>query len=85
MAAGLPVISTDVGCMDMLLADGRGGALFAVGDHAGMAEYAAKLAADPRLRAKIGRQARQTVAELLSPDVIMPQMEAVYREVMRAG
>lgn len=85
MATGLPIISTDVGCMDMLLAGGRGGGLFNVGDHAGMADYAARLAADPALRTKTGAQARAVIVEMLCPDVILPQIEAVYRKVTPAA
>ena len=81
MVAGLPVISTDVGCMDMVFAEGRGGRIFTVGDHAGMADYAAELAADPTLAATTGTEARTVVGEKLSPDVILPQIDAVYREV----
>ncbi len=83
MAAALPVITTDVGNMDFLLGDGQGGRVFEIGAVAAMADYAAELAGDAALRRQTGEQARAVVADRLRPDVVLPQIESVYRELAR--
>lgn len=83
MARGLPIITTRIGCMPALLGDGRGGRMFEVGDNSGMADFAAELARDAEIRRELSAGARATVVEHLAPAAIVPQVEAVYREVIK--
>ena len=84
MARVLPIITTRIGCMPALIGDGRGGRMFRVGDNAGMADFAAELARDADGRRKLGEEARAAIVEHLAPAAIVPQVTAVYREVIRA-
>ena len=54
MAAGLPVVASDLPAFVELLGDG-GGRLFPVGDHEALADTVDELLADPVLRDGIGR------------------------------
>lgn len=79
MAQAVPVISTDVGNMPDLLPKTR---IFPVGDLAGMAGLAEQFAGDEELRSKTGATDRATVAERLSPALIQPRIERVYRAAL---
>jgi glycosyltransferase involved in cell wall biosynthesis len=68
MAVGLPVMSTDCGALRDMVADGHEGFLVPVGDHAAFAERLARLADDPQLRARMGRQARERAEREYSID-----------------
>jgi phosphatidyl-myo-inositol alpha-mannosyltransferase len=58
MAAGLPIVASDIQAFRQVLRDGRAGELFAVGDAGDLARAAARLLDDP------GRQAELSVAAL---------------------
>jgi glycosyltransferase involved in cell wall biosynthesis len=77
MAAGLPVVATDVGGVSEVVADGRTGALAPARDDARLAEHCLRLAADPVLRAAMGRRGRERAAERFAE----PQMHAGYRQL----
>ena len=78
MAAGLPVIATDVPGNAELLAD-RG--LLAAPDPAGLAAAVDRVAADPRLRARLAaRCARAALG--YSWEVVADMVEQVYSEVV---
>jgi glycosyltransferase involved in cell wall biosynthesis len=63
MACGLPVISSDANGLPEIFAEGEvdGGILTRRGDSEGIAAALARLAADPNLRANLGRAARKRV------------------------
>ncbi|MEM7442652.1 MAG: glycosyltransferase family 4 protein [Pseudomonadota bacterium] len=83
MSAGLPVITTRIGCMPALMADDKGGKMFAPEDIDGMVAFAAELAGDPDLRRRLGTEGHHQVVSQLSPEAVVPQVEAVYREVAK--
>lgn len=86
MATGLPVLSVDVGYSSALLRDGVNGWIFGHGEVGRMVEIAATLAGDAALRERIGKAAKQTVAERLAPQSIVPEIDAVYRiAIQRSG
>jgi phosphatidyl-myo-inositol alpha-mannosyltransferase len=58
MAAGLPIVASDIQAFRQVLRDGRAGELFAVGDAGDLARAAARLLDNP------GRQAELSVAAL---------------------
>ncbi len=57
-ACGVPAVSTDVGSVRDVIAEGETGWLVPVGDAAAMAERLGRLLADPALRARMGAAAR---------------------------
>lgn len=79
MAQEIPVISTDVGNMADLLPDER---IFGLGNIGGIARAAERLARDENLRWQAGARDRAAVAEKLSPQKILPQMDAIYRAAL---
>lgn len=62
MAAGLPVVASDLSGIPELVEPGRTGFLVAPGDARGLADALARLARDPDLRARFGRAGRNKVA-----------------------
>jgi len=83
MSVGLPVITSHIGCMPVVMADDKGGKVLPVGDWKAMADFAADLAGDPEQRQRLGAEGRNQVKTILSPETIIPQVEAVYREVVK--
>jgi glycosyltransferase involved in cell wall biosynthesis len=79
MAQEVPAVSTDVGNMADLLPAER---VFAPGDVDAMARAVERLARDRGLRRQAGALDRAAVAERLSPQKILPQMDAVYRAAL---
>lgn len=61
MACELPSVVPDYACNREVLRDGETGMLFKPKDEEALAEKIAKLAADPSLRLRLGRQAREDV------------------------
>lgn len=62
LAAGLPVIATDVGGVSDVVIDDKTGILVAPGDVAALAGAMERLAADPERRAGLGRNGRELVS-----------------------
>jgi glycosyltransferase involved in cell wall biosynthesis len=79
MAQEIPVVSTDVGNMADLLPGER---IFGLGDIGGMTRAVERLARDETLRRQAGAIDRAAVAEKLSPQKILPQMDAIYRAAL---
>ena len=63
MAAGVPIVASDIPAFRQVLRDGRAGELFAVGDPADLARKAARLLDDPARRAELSVAALDAVAE----------------------
>lgn len=77
MAAGLPVVATDVGDIAAMVASGNLPFIVRSGDEAALAGALGRLAGDPALRAAIGRANREkAVAEYDEPAMI-----AAYRDL----
>ncbi|NGO55608.1 glycosyltransferase family 4 protein [Allomesorhizobium camelthorni] len=79
MGQEVPAVSTDVGNMATLLPAER---IFAPGDVDAMARAVERLARDEGLRRQAGAFDRATVAEHLSPQNILPRIDAVYRAAL---
>jgi glycosyltransferase involved in cell wall biosynthesis len=84
MAAGLPVVATDGGGPREIITDGVDGLLYPAGDQQALAEVLRRLAADPVLRARLGR-AGQSRATQFSTSQIAPRVVDVYRTVLGLG
>ena len=67
MACGAPVVSTRCIGPEVFVQDGVNGFLIARGDAAALADRLERLLADRPLRDRMGRAARQTVADRFSP------------------
>jgi len=84
MAAGKPLVATDIpGCREAVL-DGVTGFLVPPGDPFALAEAIGKLIADAALRQKFGAAARARAEEYFSDSIICAQTLSVY-EAMTAG
>lgn len=84
MAHGLPVVATEVGGVpDMISAES--GVLVPAGEVAPLAEAMKRLAAEPSLRASMGRNARRGYELLFTPEAVMPVLLGAYRRVVEKG
>ena len=79
MAAGLPVVSTDVGGVAEIVLAQQTGMLATAGDDGALADAILRLAEDPDLRREMGRQGRRRAEKVFS----QKQMHAAYRKCYR--
>ena len=82
MAAGLPVVGTRVGGMGEVVDEGTTGLLAPPGDDAALAEAVLRLAGDPDLRARLGRQGRARAEALFSEDRMHAGYLRLYEEML---
>ncbi len=82
MACEVPVIGTDSGGVREVVEHGVTGYLCEVGDTEAMAGYALALFNDPERAREMGRQGRVRALERFSREIIIPQYEALYRELV---
>jgi glycosyltransferase involved in cell wall biosynthesis len=80
MALGRPVVHAEIGGAAEMLRPWREGFLFPVGDTRALVERLAALA-DPRLRRRLGAQARQSVEERFSERVMVDRYETSLQEL----
>jgi glycosyltransferase involved in cell wall biosynthesis len=78
MAAGMPVIATDVGGIPELVAHGRTGLLVPPGDAAALATALLQLMAAPDRAAALGRAARAEVERRFSFETMVSRFEHIY-------
>jgi glycosyltransferase involved in cell wall biosynthesis len=81
MSWGLPVITTPVGGIPEAVTHGVEGFLVQPGDALELAEAISKLLVDPELRERMGIAARARIEKQFTAEVIVPQLEALYREL----
>jgi phosphatidylinositol alpha-mannosyltransferase len=81
MAAGLPVVASDIDAFRQLLDGGAAGELFAVGDGADLARAAGRLLDDPARRAELSAAALAAVAQY-DWSVVARDVIRVYEMVM---
>jgi len=82
MAVQVPVIASRVGGIPEVVDDSETGLLSAVGDVDKMAEDAARLLMDPKLRREFGKRARESAISRYSTDKIIPQYIKFYEEIL---
>jgi L-malate glycosyltransferase len=82
MAAGVPVVATDVGGNPELIREGLDGLLVPLGDTNALAAAIEKLVTNPELRARLGRQARESVLKEYRVEEIRDQYQNVYRSLL---
>jgi len=83
MACEVPVIASRVGGVPEVVTDGETGFLSEVGDVEKMAEDAARLLTDAKLRREMGKRARESALSRYRTDLIIPQYIEFYERVLR--
>ena len=83
MGAGRPVVATRVGGIPEVVEEGVTGLLAPSGDDEGLADRLLRLAADPYLRARLGRAGRERALERFSEDRMHRGYVELYREMLR--
>jgi glycosyltransferase involved in cell wall biosynthesis len=81
LAAGVPVVATRVGAIPSAVEDGRAGLLVAPRDVGALSAALVRLLGDAGLRKAMGRAARQRALEEFSSEVVVPRVEALWREI----
>jgi glycosyltransferase involved in cell wall biosynthesis len=82
MAAGVPVVATDIPGNRDLVVPGQTGYLVRVGDRAALAQKANKILEDPELRQRLGEAGRQRILSEFSVERMIDRYAALYREVL---
>jgi len=82
MAAGLPVIATDVGGNPEAVVDGRTGILVPPDAVEPLANALVSLARDPETARRMGAEGRRRVEECFSLDTCLDRYERVYRAIL---
>ena len=81
-AAGLPVVSTDVGDCAEVLDFGNAGVLVPPGSSQALAEGLIRLLEDPTLRDTLGSRLKNRVSQKFSPTAALDQVEEFYKTVL---
>lgn len=83
MAAGLPVISTNVACIPETIRDGVEGFLIEPGDIETLADRIGCLLGDEPLRSRMGKAGRQRFLDQYTYEKFAEGMKAVFAEVLQ--
>jgi glycosyltransferase involved in cell wall biosynthesis len=81
-AAGLPVVSTDVGGVRDVVAEGRSGFVVPPGDLDALVGRLALLADDPALRARFGEVGRERASSRYGVPRLVADVDRLYRELL---
>jgi glycosyltransferase involved in cell wall biosynthesis len=84
MAAGLPVVATDVGGVREAITEGEAGYIVSSGDHEKMAEGIVKLLSDPERARSMGILGRSIVEENFSFEHHLRNTLELYEELLSA-
>jgi glycosyltransferase involved in cell wall biosynthesis len=82
LAAGRPVVATDVGGVRHVVANGTTGLLAPAGDGRAIAERIATLLADPALAARLARAGRSDVVRRFSENRLVEDTRQLYRSLL---
>ena len=82
MAAGLPVVGTDVGGIPEVIRNGENGFLVPPGSAEPLAQAIGKLVGDQELRIAMGCRGRQIYEERFTLSTMMTQIEALYDQLL---
>ena len=85
MACSVPVISSRAGGQGELITDGKDGFLTPVGDMDAMVDKMFWLANDPKVRQRIGVEARRTVLKHFNIHRYIEALEKVYLQLCSSG
>jgi glycosyltransferase involved in cell wall biosynthesis len=82
MAAGLPVIASDIPANRELITNGKHGYLVRPGDSVAFAQYADRLLADSELAERLGQAARQRIIDDHSVEAMIQAYANLYESVV---
>ncbi len=82
MAAGVPVVSTEVGGIPEVIEDGVNGYLVPAGSPESLAKRVDEILLDPARGAELAAKARETVRTRFTAERMVRETEKVYEEVM---
>ncbi|HZS25145.1 MAG TPA: glycosyltransferase [Gaiellaceae bacterium] len=82
LAAGRPVVSTDVGGVSDVVADGTTGFLVPPGDVDAVADRLARIAESPEVRARMSESARASVVDRYSVPRLVRDVDELYRRLL---
>lgn len=85
MAAGLPVVASNVTGSREAVVDGVSGLLVPAGSHADLAAALVRVAGDPQFAARLGAAARERVAARYGVDAMVAATAAVYEDLVASG
>jgi glycosyltransferase involved in cell wall biosynthesis len=83
MAAGAPIVASDIPVVKEIIQSGENGLLAAYDDPAALAAATLRLLDDPALRASVRRGGAATVEDQYNETTLIAQIEAAYRSVQR--
>jgi L-malate glycosyltransferase len=84
MACEVPVVASRVGGLHEVIDHGVTGFLHEPSDIQGMADSGIALLTDPELHARVAEAGRRSVRQRFCRDLIVPQYEAFYAEILGA-
>ncbi len=82
MAAGKPVVATDVGCVSKMVKNGVNGFVVPPKDSLSLAENIIKLLKDPETACKMGENSRKRVENLFSMNNMLNKLEISYEKAL---
>src|SRR5207244_11397827 len=82
LAAGRPVVATRVGGVPDVVRDGEDGFLVEAGATDELADRLARLARDPALRERMGKQGRERVLPRYAVDRLVVDVDRLYRSLL---
>lgn len=85
MACSVPVVATETGGLPEVVVHGETGYLAPVGDVSLLASYALEVLSDEGRLRRMGEAARRRAVDMFDSELIVPQYEAFYREVLQSG
>ncbi|MBA3734315.1 MAG: glycosyltransferase family 4 protein [Actinobacteria bacterium] len=85
LAAGRPVVATRVGGVPDVVRDGEDGFLVEAGETDDLADRLERLARDPELRERMGRQGRERVLPRYAVERLVEDVDELYRSLLSAA
>src|SRR5579884_214065 len=84
MAAGVPVVSTNVGGVPEVIEDSQTGLLAPAGDDAALAGHVLRLMRNPQWRGEIVRRAQKRAQQIFSEEQMHQSYQKLYQEMLLA-
>lgn len=84
LAAGKPVIGSDLGGIPEMVDDGVNGFLFPAGDEEALAGRIASLLDSPDLRREMGRKGYEKARQIYAPEYHSERIMEIYRELCKS-